>query len=329
MQNVKPFKTIEEQIEILRSRGLIIKDNKFAYDTLLHINYYRLSAYSLTHRNNDTFDDNATFENIVQLYKFDESLRAILLKYCSIVELSFRTYISYIHSQKYGALGYLNHENFLNQWNHVDFLAKCRQELKYFSNEPFISHHNKDLNSVFPFWVIIETISFSTLSKLFKNLKNEDKTIISKEYFGTSSREYIESWLKGCVDLRNICAHSGRLYNKKFTSNMIQLSNKVKQIIVRDDEAFAYIYGLFMLLPNNLEKKSMVEDIRQLFEKMNFAQPRYLGMPCDWDNFLLDYLITNNDENKMSSYDNMPDISSQSITSTTQATTSDLSSYKI
>ena len=51
----KEFKTIEEQLEILRSRGLTIGDESAAKDFLLRNNYYRVSGYSLTLRKNDIF----------------------------------------------------------------------------------------------------------------------------------------------------------------------------------------------------------------------------------------------------------------------------------
>lgn len=51
----KDFKTIDEQIEILRSRGLTIEDEAEAKDFLLRNNYYRVSGYSLTLRKNDAF----------------------------------------------------------------------------------------------------------------------------------------------------------------------------------------------------------------------------------------------------------------------------------
>ena len=45
MNYPKPFKTISELLEILKNRGLIINDDKFASDFLYNVNYYRLSAY--------------------------------------------------------------------------------------------------------------------------------------------------------------------------------------------------------------------------------------------------------------------------------------------
>ena len=71
----KDFKTIDEQIEILRSRGLTIEDEAEAKDFLLRNNYYRVSGYSLTLRKNDVFAKSATFQNIEDIYNFDHEFR--------------------------------------------------------------------------------------------------------------------------------------------------------------------------------------------------------------------------------------------------------------
>ena len=41
----KGFKTIDEQLEILRTRGLTIHDDQKAKEFLLYNNYYRISAF--------------------------------------------------------------------------------------------------------------------------------------------------------------------------------------------------------------------------------------------------------------------------------------------
>ena len=67
---MKEFKTIKEQIELLRSRKLKIEDEAAASDFLLKNNYYRISGYSLTLRNQDTFYPSATFQNIMDISKY-------------------------------------------------------------------------------------------------------------------------------------------------------------------------------------------------------------------------------------------------------------------
>ena len=82
-QDVKPFKTIEEQINILEDRGLIIEDEEFAKKSLSNLNYYRLSAYTLTLRKDNLFYDNVRFSDviIVTIFAISFSLSSRLSKY--------------------------------------------------------------------------------------------------------------------------------------------------------------------------------------------------------------------------------------------------------
>ncbi len=76
----KPALNIEQQIELLKSRGLIINDENFAKDILSNITYYRLSAYMKFFQKYDLFSRNTTFEDIVYLYNFDKDLKSLILK---------------------------------------------------------------------------------------------------------------------------------------------------------------------------------------------------------------------------------------------------------
>ncbi len=50
MYPVKPPLSIEQQIELLKSRNLVIEDENFAKKVLTYVSYYRLSGYSLCQR---------------------------------------------------------------------------------------------------------------------------------------------------------------------------------------------------------------------------------------------------------------------------------------
>jgi len=91
--DVKPFKTVDDQIEILLKRGLIVDDVEEAKQLLLNFNYYRISAYSLTLRKNDAFYHNIHFHDIMQIYNFDMELRASILYLLEYIEVSIRTHI--------------------------------------------------------------------------------------------------------------------------------------------------------------------------------------------------------------------------------------------
>ena len=92
----KPFKTYDEQIALLKSRGLIISNEEEAKEILKRMNYYRLSAYSLTLRKDDVFYPNVSIEDIVALYDFDADLRKIVFYYSSKAETAARAYIAFL-----------------------------------------------------------------------------------------------------------------------------------------------------------------------------------------------------------------------------------------
>ena len=97
----KDFKTIDEQIEILRSRGLTIEDEAEAKDFLLRNNYYRVSGYSLTLRKNDVFAKSATFQNIEDIYNFDHEFRHIILHHIETIEVQMKSIYAYEFTKVY------------------------------------------------------------------------------------------------------------------------------------------------------------------------------------------------------------------------------------
>ena len=220
----KPFKTYQEQLQILISRGLIVSDQNQAAAILKQINYYRFSAYSLTLRKDNTFYEGVTFENVLELYNFDAALRRIVLAYCQIVETSFRSILAYYFSEKYGPLGYMDPVNFNNSNYHSSFISELEKEVDR-SSDIFIEHHKREKNSVFPFWVVIEASSFGLLSKFVKNMVVSDRNELAKKYVGYS-RQYMENWLQTSVNFRNIAAHGGRFYNRELKATPVFINAK-------------------------------------------------------------------------------------------------------
>lgn len=81
----KPFLTYDEQVEKLeKEKNLIIQNKPYAIDELKQIGYFALiGGYKELLKNPTTkkYKDGTTFEDIVELYKFDENLRELFLKY--------------------------------------------------------------------------------------------------------------------------------------------------------------------------------------------------------------------------------------------------------
>lgn len=244
----KPFKSYDEQIALLRERGLIITDDVYARDVLKRMNYYRFSAYSLTLRENDRFFPEVTLQDMVALYDFDQEFRSIIFKYGAVVETVARAYIAYYHARQHGPIGYLNNQNFESEQYHAVFLSTLNREISR-SDEPFIVHHKRDKRGVYPLWVAVEEMTFGTLSLFYKNMLEADREGIAQEYYGRKSI-YIENYLQCAVVARNIAAHGGRFYNRTRLSPAVKLPLVMRRAHVDNSSPFAYFYAIFELLPD-------------------------------------------------------------------------------
>ena len=281
--NTKPFLSYETQLDLLKDRGLEIEDYDKALSVLKSINYYRFSGYSLTLRKDDAFYPGITFDNIYELYLFDEQFRSLIMKYCGIVEVTFRSYLSYYHSQQYTPLGYLSPTNFEDISRHSGFIVELDKEIER-SDDYFIEHHKTDLNSVFPFWVAIEVTSFGVLSKLYKNMKLNDRNDIARIYV-KRGRKYVENWLQCCSYVRNIAAHGGRFYNRLLKSCPVRINTK-RYPGINNTSPFAFVIAIYNLLPSDRVKKMMINDLKKCFSDYPFALIEHLGFPDEWESLI-------------------------------------------
>ena len=79
-----------QQIQMLKERGLIIKDERQALEQLRIISYFRLANYlrPMEHdKKSHTFKPDSTFENAINLYYFDKKLRALIFTAIQSIEI--------------------------------------------------------------------------------------------------------------------------------------------------------------------------------------------------------------------------------------------------
>lgn len=278
-------KTYEEQILKLKSKNIRVEDEQLALKILKKVNYYRLSAYLLTYKSKSGLCDGVSISDIFELYKFDKSLRWLLMPVLEDIEIAFRTHIAYLLAHKYGALGYKESKNFNNKEYHTFMLESFYNEVDR-SDEIFVKHHKKQYDGNFPIWVIIELSSFGSLSKIYNNLLDEDKEQIAKDYYNTNSG-YVKSWLHSLSVIRNRCAHYGRLYNKRLTvSPRLFKSDRKKGI--DNNTLFAALCVMRILSNDYIEWKNFVNELENLFVKHENIDISYIGFPRNWKDFLLE-----------------------------------------
>lgn len=293
MQEVKSPKSIDEQIAILRKRGCEISNTGLAREVLSKTNYYRLSAYFLPFKDPyGTYISGTTFERVFHIYEFDRKIRTLL--FCAIerIETALRAHLAYMHGMKYGALGYRDPENFdfKSDYKFGKLIKSKEEKEKEFQktinrvilnnkNNLFVKHHNENYGGQFPIWVIIELFTFGMLSKFFSHLHTQDKKVIARQYH--TSYKILGSWLRCCTDLRNICAHGGRLYYRIFSAapSGFILQEKVSRSLWASMLVIKALYPF----PDQW-REDFISQIKGLINKyLNDIDLKHLYFPENWE----------------------------------------------
>jgi abortive infection bacteriophage resistance protein len=277
---MKQATTVEQQIEVLKNRGIQIDMNEEkAKEILSDIGYFRLGFYcfpfetTYPNRKNRThqYKQGTKFSDIVSLYYFDVDLRNILSRYLNRVEINFRTNIIYRASNL--------HVN-CNTWfvspvaMNKHFIDKFDDELytEKFKKNPIIkNHHKKYINDRYaPAWKTLEFFTFGAMFKVFQNLRNNSlKQEISLQY-NVRNIDTFEVYFRTIVELRNLCAHGSVLFDHKLTIPLrggiaLKIDNRNKNNIF---SAIKILYYMLEQISEN-RAKEMKTEINQLFSKFD------------------------------------------------------------
>lgn len=217
----KPPLTHARQVVLLETRGLIISDKRKAEQFLSQVNYYRFSAYCLPFEvTRHQFEPGVQFEQIQQLYEFDRRLRFLIDEALEVIEISFRTALSYFLSHQYDPFVHEDPSKFYSGFDHSTWIAKVHEEIGR-SKETFINHYKNTYDGFprLPLWMAVEVMSFGALSQLYSCLFRADQIAIAKTT-GLHSA-VLHSWLHTFTYVRNICAHHSRIWNRELAIAMV------------------------------------------------------------------------------------------------------------
>ena len=278
--------TFDEQINLLKQKGITIANNDSCKNFLSKTNYYRLSGYYLPFilkRKEQGFIP-IPFERIQNIYTFDAKLRNLISFAIEKIEVHIRTQLSYYHAHKYGSEGYINSSSFNDKHNHSTYLKHIKTCISENSNTLVVKHHNKHYDGHFPIWVIIDFFSIGMLSYFYRGMKNKDKSKIAKEIYGINYQT-LESWLRCITDLRNRCAHYSRIYYWIFPA-IPKIPTTEKYIPTR--RLFAQIYMLKLMYPE--KDKWNDEFVKPLMKLVkNYEKDislKHLDFPYRWKSML-------------------------------------------
>lgn len=237
--NKRPFSLLE-QVDKLESKGLLLDDKKEAERFLFDVSYYRLRAYTYPFQDNSEdgghlfVEDDIRFAEIIDLYKFDRDLRFLVFNAIAKIEVSVRARMTQIYSDGTNCSHWFLDRNLYRcDFNRLveDISADVSR-----SNEDFIKHYNNKYSEprLPPCWMSLEVVSFGTLSRLYQSLKKDDNKKRLAQSYGITDINVFENWLHAISNLRNCCAHHGRIWNRRFMVNMVLPYNTLRQFMNRD-----------------------------------------------------------------------------------------------
>jgi abortive infection bacteriophage resistance protein len=218
----KVFRNLEEQIDILKSKGLTIEDETKAKEILFRENYFFLSGYRHLFMNSykdREFIKGTTFEELYATFLFDRKIRNIMFQYILVIENNIKSIISYQLSKKYGIheKDYLDPKNFTQdkmKKNQVhDILNKMKRQIRINGRQHLATMHYLDNYGYIPLWILVKVLSFGILSELYCILKTEDAEVIANLYH--LNVDELADYLNILANFRNLCAHEDILYDHR------------------------------------------------------------------------------------------------------------------
>ena len=280
----KVFKTLDEQLDILKGKGLVIDDIEYARNIILRENYFFLMGYRHLFYRSDgskTFREDTNFRELYALFTFDRQLRNIIFKNVLIIENNCKSIFSYVLSHKYGYKenDYLRPQNYIQsrdkQRQVNDLLRKMKRQIRINGGQHDATKHYINNYGYIPLWVVVKVLSFGITSELYTIMKDVDQKDIAKEFH--VDPENLLTFLPILSNYRNLCAHEDILF-EHHTQKVIP-DNKYHEalhISKMDDE---YMYGKGDVFAVVLIFKYLLsrDDFRLFLNEVSYELDRLAG----------------------------------------------------
>ena len=300
----KPFMTYEQQLTKLKDeKHILIPDEVKAKAKLQEIGYYSLvTGYKHIFRipGQKIYKSGTSLDEIVSLYEFDENIRALFLRYLLHIEQHLRSLLSYYFTEKYGEnqSAYLNPANYNSIAKHQAGISRLISELTRLSQSiqyPYIEYQRNTYNNV-PLWVLVNAMTFGSLSKMYIFLTSDLQTKVSKNFLHVNEKQ-LRQYLTVLTKFRNVCAHNERLFSYRTKDTIpdtilhqkLCISKTGNAYILGKRDLFAMVIAFrYLLSPNEFHtfKKSLTQCIDKLLKATNhIAEDELLnamGFPLNW-----------------------------------------------
>lgn len=300
----KIFRTLDEQVEILKNKKLQFEDETKAKQILLKENYFFISGYRhllMKNYKDKNFIEGSKFEELYAIFNFDRHIRNICFKNILIIENNIKSIISYQLSKKYGfqEKNYLNAENYtqdpLKARQVRDVLNKVRKQLAFNGKKHTATMHYITNYGYIPMWILVKVLSFGLMAEFYCILKTDDKQEIADLY--KMKYEDMEVYLYLLANFRNLCAHEDILYDhrtqRSIPDNAIHKALDIEKL----EEEYKYgkndLFALIIIFKYMLEQSEFREMIREMSYEIDLLDGKIntvsietilnrIGFPTNW-----------------------------------------------
>lgn len=286
----KEFKTLDEQVEILKNKGLTINDVDKTKSLLLRENYFFINGYRHVFLKSDkqrVFINGSTFDELYAVFQFDRSFRNVLFKNLLIVENNLKSIISYRLSKKYGIRekDYLKPSNFSQDIKKVrqvnDVLNKIKRQIKLNGRQHSATLHYLSNYGYVPLWILVKLLSFGMINELYSILKPEDKLSVA-EYYNLDV-ETLGIYISLLSNYRNLCAHEDIVYEHRTQKEIPDTRyHRELDIPMMNDE---YIYGkndifaVVIMLKYMLTESDFTDFVNEVSYDLSLLDGRVSSVP--------------------------------------------------
>lgn len=273
----KVFRNLDEQIEILRAKGLIINDIEKTKMILLKENYFFVSGYRhlfMKDGKDKYFIDGTTFEELYSTFVFDRNIRNIFFKNILIIENNVKSLISYQMSKKYGfkEKDYLNIKNFTEDTLKIrqvhDVLDKVKRQIRVNGRKHTATIHYITNYGYIPLWILVKVLSFGLMTEFYNILKVNDQVEIASIY--NLDTNVFSNYLTILSNYRNLCAHEDMLYDYRTRKLIYDTIYHEKLRIPKEDNEYIYgkndLFSLVIILKELLSN----EQFRDLMSELSY-----------------------------------------------------------
>jgi len=198
----------------------------------------------------EQFQPGVTFDHVVELFRYDQRIRALLTEALARIEQALKVDLAY-HLGEVDTFAHLYSRHFRSEFvsprpyfnrhghsrtnkSHSEWVVDHYQKLD--RPHDFVKRYKAKYGNKFPIWIAIEAMDFGDALYLIEGLHQRWRAPMAARFRVPDDARFV-SWLRTLRTLRNLCAHSGRVWNHALSATPSPVSTAKIPVFASLNEA--------------------------------------------------------------------------------------------